>query len=186
MESSIHFIGDVTEGCKFSHERYGVEFYICKVAYTRESGTKDEIPVVMTWKQDLQVGERVEIFGSIRTCNLWEGERKRLKVFIFADDIGYTGNKYENDAFIYGNICKKNPIRETPNGKVIVDAIVVVNRAYNKSDYIPCVFWNNDAEIVNSSEIGTEIEVSGRLQRREYEKNGVHYDTVEFSVSKID
>lgn len=185
MESSIHLIGDVTECCKYSHERYGVEFYIFKVSYTRESGTKDEIPVVITYKGEYKIGERVEIFGSIRTCNLWEGDRKRLKVFIFADDVGYTSNAYENDAFIYGNLCKKNPIRETPGGKLIVDAILVVNRAYNKSDYIPCVFWDREAEGMDYIDIGDEIEVSGRLQSRIYEKNCVQYEVIEFSVSQI-
>ena len=45
-----------------------------------------------------------------------------------------------------------------------------LNRAYNKSDYIPCIAWGRTARFCENLEVGTELRVTGRVQSREYEK----------------
>ena len=48
--------------------------------------------------------------------------------------------------------------------------LLAVNRAYNKSDYIPCIAWGRNARFCQNIEVGTEIKISGRVQSRTYEK----------------
>ena len=45
-----------------------------------------------------------------------------------------------------------------------------VNRAYNKSDYIPCIAWGRNARFCQNIEVGTEVKIIGRVQSRTYEK----------------
>ena len=48
--------------------------------------------------------------------------------------------------------------------------MLAVNRAYNKSDYIPCIAWGRNARFVRDIEVGQKISVFGRIQSREYTK----------------
>ena len=47
---------------------------------------------------------------------------------------------------------------------------MAVNRAYNKSDYIPCIAWGRNARFCENIPVGTEVKVLGRVQSRKYEK----------------
>ena len=69
-----------------------------------------------------------------------------------------------------GYICKKPIYRQTPFGREIADILLAVNRAYNKSDYIPCIAWGRNARFCQSIEVGQNVKVFGRIQSRQYEK----------------
>lgn len=69
-----------------------------------------------------------------------------------------------------GYICKKPIYRQTPFGREIADLLLAVNRAYNKSDYIPCIAWGRNARFCENMEVGTEVKIVGRVQSRMYEK----------------
>ena len=43
--------------------------------------------------------------------------------------------------YLDGYICKEPIYRKTPLGREIADLLVAVNRSYGKSDYIPCICW---------------------------------------------
>lgn len=69
--------------------------------------------------------------------------------------------------------------------------MLAVNRAYNKSDYIPAIAWGRNARFAKYLSVGEEIEITGRLQSREYQKKISEDDIVtkvayEVSISKID
>ena len=81
--------------------------------------------------------------------------------------------------------------RVTPFGREIADILVAVNRAYNKSDYIPCIAWGRNAKFVNTLAVGANIKIWGRMQSREYQKRVSEDETVtktayEVSVSKLE
>ena len=87
-----------------------------------------------------------------------------------------------NEVVLVGYICKKPIYRQTPFGREISDLLLAVNRAYNKSDYIPCIAWGRNARFCQELEVGTEVKVVGRVQSRNYEKK--HEDgTVETRVA---
>ena len=100
------------------------------------------------------------------------------------------GNKNSNQIYLNGFICKQPVYRETPLGREIADIIVAVNRAYNKSDYIPCIAWGRNAKFVSKLSVGDNIKVRGRIQSRAYSKKSgeVTEERVayEVSISKIE
>ena len=71
---------------------------------------------------------------------------------------------------LVGYVCKKPIYRQTPFGREIADLLLAVNRAYNKSDYIPCIAWGRNARFCQKIDVGTEVKVVGRVQSRSYEK----------------
>ena len=95
-----------------------------------------------------------------------------------------------NDIEIIGFLCKMPLFRTTPFGREITDILVAVNRAYGKSDYIPCIVWGRNAKFANSLAVGDNIKIKGRLQSRNYQKKTdetVEERTAyEISVSKIE
>jgi single-stranded DNA-binding protein len=89
-----------------------------------------------------------------------------------------------------GYICKQPVYRLVPSGYGITDVHIAINRAY-KSDYIPCIAWNDNAGKLADSEIGTHVSVSGRIQSREYMKKLDELESekrvaYEVSVSKLE
>ena len=58
----------------------------------------------------------------------------------------------------------------TPFKREICDILLAVNRAYNKSDYLPCIAWGRNARFVKDIAVGEKIYVNGRIQSRTYQK----------------
>ena len=52
----------------------------------------------------------------------------------------------------------------------ITDILLAVNRAYNKSDYIPCISWGRNARFCEKMLVGDHIKLWGRIQSRQYQK----------------
>ena len=75
-----------------------------------------------------------------------------------------------NEVELVGYICKPPIYRQTPFGREIADILLAVNRAYNKSDYIPCIAWGRNARFCSKMAVGTEVKMTGRIQSRMYEK----------------
>lgn len=48
--------------------------------------------------------------------------------------------------------------------------MLAVNRAFGKSDYIPCIAWGRNAQYASRFQVGEKIRLTGRLQSREYQK----------------
>ena len=90
-----------------------------------------------------------------------------------------------------GYICKEPIYRKTPLGREIADVLLAVNRSYGKSDYIPCICWGRNARFAAGFEVGSHIQMYGRIQSREYVKKISETETerrvaYEVSVSKVD
>ena len=75
-----------------------------------------------------------------------------------------------NEVVLVGYICKKPIYRQTPFGREIADLLLAVNRAYNKSDYIPTIAWGRNARFCQNLEVGAQVKIIGRVQSRQYEK----------------
>ena len=174
-------VGKITSEKVFSHEIYGESFYIFNLEIPRLSGTADCIPVTISERLisnfDLSIGKEVEIEGQFRSYNTYENQRSRLVLTVFAKDIKehveteeFVGEKISNEVTLVGYICKKPIYRKTPFGREIADILLAVNRAYNKSDYIPCIAWGRNARFCENMEIGTGVKIVGRVQSRMYEK----------------
>ena len=189
-------VGKVTSEKRFSHEIYGEKFYIFDMEVPRLSNTSDIIPVTASERiindELLQIGNKLLIKGQFRSYNSYENERNKLILTVFAKDI-LTENslseeeleeskKTSNEVVLIGYICKKPIYRQTPFGREIADILLAVNRAYNKSDYIPSIAWGRNARFCQNLPTGTEVKIIGRVQSRNYEKK--HEDgTIENKVA---
>lgn len=175
-------VGKVTSEKKFSHEIYGESFYIFDLEVARLSGNSDIIPITISERlileKELEIGDKVAIEGQFRSYNSYENEKNRLILTVFAKDIKYlseedeenSSEKVSNEVTLIGYICKKPIYRQTPFGREISDILLAVNRAYNKSDYIPAIAWGRNARFCQNIEVGTKVKITGRVQSRNYEK----------------
>lgn len=174
-------IGNIVSDKTFSHEIYGESFYLFNLEVPRLSGNEDIIPITISERLianfDLSIGKKVVVEGQFRSYNSYENERNRLVLTVFAKDIMEYNEepeeqkeKISNEVVLNGYICKKPIYRQTPFGREIADILLAVNRAYNKSDYIPCIAWGRNARFCENMEVGTEVKIVGRVQSRTYEK----------------
>lgn len=193
----VTIAGTVAEECVFSHEVYGEGFYTFKISSERLSDKEDILPVTVSErlmdKEMLRVGVRVDISGQLRSYNNYSNRKNHLVLTIFARELRILEEdeeKNENQIILNGFICKPPVYRKTPFGREISDILIAVNRAYNKSDYIPCIAWGRNARYMAGLEVGFHIRVWGRMQSRAYQKKigdlieeRIAY---EVSVSKIE
>ena len=87
-----------------------------------------------------------------------------------------------------GIICKKPTFRITAANLALATIILRVSCMENIS-YVPCIFWQKNANQIADIPAGTTIEITGRLQSRNYikrvDKKELTKTTYEVSVSKI-
>lgn len=195
--NTVVIAGKIVEGCIFSHEVYGEGFYTFQISSERLSDKADILPVTVSERlidrSLLQVGKRVDISGQLRSYNDYNSKKNRLVLTIFAREIRLLEEdeeKSENQIFLNGFICKRPIYRKTPFGREISDILVAVNRAYNKSDYIPCIAWGRNARYMSNLEVGANVRIWGRVQSRSYQKRiGEEVEeriAYEVSVAKIE
>ncbi len=167
--------GQIVTEARYSHEVYGEGFYEMDVCVKRLSGQADVLPVTVSERliasNGLKVGETVSAIGQFRSYNKLVDGKSKLMLTVFVREIVSGENaKNPNNVVLSGYICKPPVYRTTPFSREIADVLIAVNRAYNKSDYIPCIAWGRNARFVKNLTVGDKIAISGRIQSREYVK----------------
>ena len=197
--NNVTLVGKVANEKKFSHEIYGEKFYSFDLSVPRLSGNADIIPVTISERlfkdDDLAIDQKMKVSGQFRSYNSYEGEKNKLILTVFAKDVEFIEGEDEivaskdfisNEIVLIGYICKAPIYRQTPFGREITDLLLAVNRAYNKSDYIPCICWGRNARFCSKMGVGTEVKITGRIQSRMYEKkyeDGTVEQKVAYEVS---
>ncbi|MBR2909767.1 MAG: single-stranded DNA-binding protein [Clostridia bacterium] len=165
--------GKVSTTPTYSHSVMGEGFYEFILSVPRLSNEVDLLPITISERLlgELKNDGEVAINGQLRSYNKLEGERSRLILTIFAREILDSEQiSSTNQISITGYVCKEPIYRTTPFGREITDLLVAVNRAYNKSDYLPCIAWGRNARFAGDLEVGEKIELTGRIQSRKYQK----------------
>lgn len=186
----VYLTGRVAEEPKYSHQVFGEGFYETKVEVERLSGLVDVIPVTVSERLlgegDFEEGKYVSVSGQFRSYNKIADGKSRLMLTVFVretnEDLPPNTNKIE----LIGYVCKPPVYRTTPFKREIADVLIAVNRAYNKSDYIPCIAWGRNARFAEKLVVGDKVGLSGRIQSREYRKtdeNGVESMRVAYEIS---
>ena len=193
--NKVYIAGEIVSDAKFSHEVYGEGFYEFFVRVMRLSGQADILPVTLSERliQGGMLGKGKTIFavGQFRSYNKIENGKSRLMLTVFVRELlDEMPDKNPNSILLSGYICKPPIYRTTPFNREIADVLVAVNRAYNKSDYIPCIAWGRNARFVKNLTVGDKIAISGRIQSREYQKKLSETEiktmtAYEVSVSKL-
>lgn len=89
-----------------------------------------------------------------------------------------------------GRLTRDPEIRYTQTGKAVASFSIAIDSGYGdnkKADFVPIVVWDKLAEVCgNNISKGRKILVEGRLQIRDYEKDGVKKRTAEIVAQNIE
>ena len=190
--------GEIISDFEFSHEVFGEGFYTVKLKVSRLSHSSDTIPLLISERlidvSQSCIGRFMEARGQFRSYNKHENNRNHLVLSLFVRELellDVLDNRKPNMIFLDGYICKEPVYRTTPLGREIADVLLAVNRAYSKSDYIPCICWGRNARYASGFDVGEHVRILGRIQSREYVKKLSETETetrtaYEVSVSKLE
>ena len=187
--------GEITSEFTFSHEIFGEGFYMVDLMVSRLSDAYDVIPLMVSDRlfdvNESHIGEKILAKGQFRSYNKHEETKNRLILSVFVREIEQIDDDESEEENKPNQICKAPVYRMTPLGREIADVLLAVNRAYGKSDYIPCICWGRNARFAGKLQVGEHVAIWGRIQSREYQKR-VDGDQVvskvayEVSVSKME
>jgi len=197
--NQVSIVGEIVSDFRFSHEVYGEGFYVVDVAVNRLSNFMDYIPLMISERlidvNEDYIGQTIYVMGQFRSFNRHEEKKNRLVLSVFVRELELLDEIDEdmktNQIFLDGFICKESVYRKTPLGREIADLLVAVNRSYGKSDYISCICWGRNARFASGFEVGSHVQIWGRIQSREYVKKVSETQVeqrvaYEVSVSKIE
>ena len=197
--NQVTMMGEIVSAFQFSHEVFGEGFYMVELAVSRLSNYSDYIPLMVSERlidteQDY-TGQFIRISGQFRAYYRHEEKKIRLVLSVFVRELEFLDeideNEKTNQIFLDGYICKEPIYRKTPLGREIADVLLAENRSYGKSDYIPCICWGRNARFAGNLEIGSRIQLIGRIQSREYQKRVSENELIrrvayEVSVNKLE
>lgn len=178
---------------EFSHEGKNGAFCRNYLKVKRLSDYEDQIEVVLpkSYLDNLEklgrsIPERVNFTGAVRAHSYFDDEQRRhLRVYVDAKMATIVNLKDDiNRVELEGTICRLQLPRETPFGRRISDFSLAVNRG-KFTDYIPCITWGQQADLVQSIGTGAKVSLCGRLQSRIYIKDGQERVAYEVSVKSI-
>lgn len=198
----ITVVGTVVGSPDYSHSTGAEKFLKGLIRVNRTSGQSDLLPFMVSERLapdwTLGDGDVVELNGQVRSFNVFNDPngRSRLDVYIFVREIRYEhefspqseeAHPTKNIVTLSGRICKPPVYRVTPFGREICDMMLAVNRAFGKTDYIPCIAWGRTAKFAgNNLKPGDNVKIEGRFQSREYRKikeNGASETRTAYEVS---
>ncbi len=177
----------------YSHSSRSQEFFTFPLEVQRLSGNLDTLNIIVRRSQlpELQghEGKKLCVVGQVRTFNNRRGEGAKLVITVLARELFFCDDDDSNLVLLSGALCKPPNLRTTPMGRDICDLMLAVNRSYSRSDYLPCICWGQQAQQACLWEVGTQVQLTGRLQSRRYIKltdtGTVEKTAFEVSVTEI-
>ena len=195
QNNKVRLTGRIASEPQFSHEIMGEGFYDLTLAVKRLSGQEDLIPITISERlmegESFETGNLIGVIGQLRSYNKYVENKSKLVLRVFVRELAEPDEDEPNTIEIDGFVCKQPVYRTTPFKREIADMLIAVNRAYNKSDYIPAIAWGRNARYAGSFDVGERVRIVGRIQSRVYQKqldDGVIEERTayEVSVSKLD
>ena len=193
--TKIELSGEIVVEPTFNHESKGEKFFKMEIGVKRKSETVDYIPVIISEfflnEETLKAGNMFHMMGEVRTHNWTDYKGKsHMSLFAFVKEVLENENRHINKFEADGYIVKCPNYRKTPLGKEVTDLLIASNRAFGRSDYIPCIAWNRNAIKSGNYKVGTKVQTTGRLHSREYKKYDEYGEhllvTYEVSINMID
>ena len=193
--NKVYICGEVISEPVFSHEVYGEGFYELMLSVPRLSSHRDVIPITISERllteKDIAIGNTIAVKGQFRSYNkIFENKSKLMLTVFVRELVEPSESSNPNIIELVGFVCKPPIFRVTPFSREICDLLLAVNRAYNKSDYLPCIAWGRNARYLKNINVGEKIVITGRIQSREYQKRlddgeDVTKVAYEISINKI-
>ena len=194
--NKVFLQGNVETEPVFNHKVKEDEFYGFDMLVPRLSGQSDLIPVIIAKRLvdffKINKGNKIAIKGQFRSYNKIEEEKRRLVLSVFVKEVcEWDETANPNMIELNGFVCKPVIYRTTPFAREICDVLLAVNRQFNKSDYIPCIAWGTNAQMVSQMKVPSNLKIIGRIQSREYNKvvneneKPITKTAYEVSISKL-
>lgn len=177
----------------YSHSSRGQRFFTFPLEVQRLSGNIDTVNIIARPEQlealEIEEHSKLCISGQLRTFNNRRGEGAKLVISVFAREISLGEDEDCNVVKLTGTLCKTPTLRCTPMGRDICDLMLAVNRRYGRSDYLPCICWGPKAKEAAAWDVGTRLELEGRIQSRHYIKltddGAIEKTAYEVSVTEL-
>jgi len=187
----LHLNGVISSAPTYGHEVFGEKFYYATLSVPRLSGAEDLLPITLSERlidsTSIDIGTPLAFEGQLRSYNKVIEGSGRLLITGFAQRLTATdADENPNQVQLSGALCKPPSYRTTPFGREIADLMVAVNRAYGKSDYIPCITWGRTARFASHLSVGDRVQLVGRFQSRAYQKqlaDGTIIEKMAYEVS---
>lgn len=165
-------IMDIQPGTFFKNGEKFVRFYIGAKC---TSGNVDLLPVAIPERmaENWKIGEHIYIEGKYTSYNKKENGKSHLILEVKAETLldGDGSVEDENKIILEGYLCKSPIYRKTPIGKEICDLMIACNEYdLQRTDYIPCIAWWNEAREAADFKVGDFVKIIGRIQSRIYHK----------------
>ena len=192
--NKVYLRGKIVSEPVFSHEVFDEKFYEFDLEVQRLSESNDTIPITISERlidKHIKPNEIITITGQFRSYNKQTEGKSKLVLTVFVREIEPNDESLNpNTIELNGFVCKEPIFRTTPFKREICDILLAVNRAYNKSDYLPCIAWGRNARFIGGMSVGQKLDIIGRIQSREYQKKVSETETqtrtaYEISISKI-
>lgn len=190
--NKVKLQGTITSEVVLEEElKMGEKIYTFSLTVPRESGAEDVLIIRasnrITSFDCLTEGAVIEVTGDIRTYRYIDGERRRLRLTVFAKSVSAIDKiitSDNNECEISGVVGKQPILRKAKTSdRVLCEVQVKVQRQQNKISIIPVIVWGRDSEYASRFEVGDNISVSGRLQSRNIIRHNGDGDDVESSIT---
>lgn len=173
--NDVTIAGLVVGNPQYSHStRRGTTYYKLMLAVKRKSGTDDVIPIcfpedILDPNDDYE-GRYFRFCGEYHSKNKFYDGKNHLILSVYASEAESIDSYYVNDAEIEGFVCKPTYFKEKLSGARVTEVTIATNRSYGGTSYIPCLLWNDAAEMAKGFKVGDHFIFRGRIQSRGYEK----------------
>lgn len=154
----------------FSHRIHGVNLYTCHIGVPRLSGVVDTIALLLPENLVPQMVGQVTVRGQLRGYTRQDEDKRRLLLMVLVRAVESEQPEENNVIHLRGELVREVYYRKTPLGREIADLMLKIPRPFTGTDYIPCVVWGRCARFCSHLSRGAQLEVTGRMQSREYVK----------------
>lgn len=191
QKNNVHLVGKLVAIRQIGHTANSI-IYEGIIGILRDSGTIDYILILFNDKYVPNIGSFISVKGQFRSRDVTKDDGKlKVELYVCAQEISNAKEElYVNNVILEGYICKKPTLRNTPSGKQISDLLIACNYNKDKTAYIPVVTWGKYARKSGRYNVGTQVNIIGRLQSRKYTKeiNGIikEFTAYELSASSIE
>jgi primosomal replication protein N len=172
--------------------------YEFNLAVKRLSAAIDTIPVRMSLDlfeylqilKQISKGTFIAVKGKFCSYNKIENDRSHLILYVAAYSMTTEYDVGDpNIITLSGYVCKEPNYRITPLNREVADLCIAVNSS-DRTDYLPAIAWGENADFAKTLNVGDRINISGRIQSREYQKKSDGGQTktrvaYEVSISKL-
>ena len=166
--------GTLASAPRFSHENHGKRFFRFYLEVPRLSSAVDTLPIVtpedLLEATPLEEGSLLSVTGQVRSHNLRSDGQRHLLIFVFASGLALQDGEPMNQVTLDGFLCREPTFRRTPLGREICDVMLAVPRAFQRTDYLPCILWGRTAQEISRCHTRDLLRLTGRLQSRIYTK----------------